>query len=189
MNRFKLFMMASMAGAVFFLNSCSDSDDDPDPCTTDLLISVDEIRVSVEGQETGEITVSASGGTAPYMYSIDGTSFQNDGTFSDLGAGDYTLVVKDANECTDTEMATVEEVPEVFYANQIRPILDANCQNANCHGGNPNIPSFETYDDVKNKADRIKARTGAGTMPPSGPLPANEVQLIADWVDQGAPNN
>ena len=104
-------------------------------------------------------------------------------------ADDYTIVAKDANDCTDTELATVEEVPEVFYANQIRPIIDTNCQVSNCHGSNGNIPTFATYEDVMAKADRIKARTGAGTMPPNGPLSSSDVQLIADWVDQGAVNN
>jgi hypothetical protein len=189
MNRFKLLSLATITGVVLFLNSCSDSGDDPDPCLNGPEISVDETKASVEGKETGEIIVSASGGSAPYMYSIDGTNFQNDGTFSNLGADDYTVVVKDASECTDSEMATVDEIPEVFYANQIRPILDANCQNSNCHGGNANIPTFATYADVQAKADRIKARTGAGTMPPSGPLASSDVQLISDWVDQGAPNN
>lgn len=189
MNQFKLKLLVGLLGMAFILNSCSDSGDDPDPCLNGPEITVDEIKVSVEGKETGEITVSATGGTSPYMYSIDGTNFQSSGTFSNLGADDYTVVVKDANDCTDTEMATVDEVPEVFYSNQIRPILDANCQNSNCHGGNSNIPTFATYADVSAKADRIKFRTGNGTMPPNGPLANSDVQLIADWVDQGAPNN
>lgn len=189
MNRSKLTLFASLIGTAVFLNSCSDSGDDPNPCTNGPELTVDEVKRTPEGEESGEITVSASGGTAPYMYSIDGTNFQSSGTFSDLGADDYTIVVVDANECTDSDMATVEEIPVVFYSNQIRPILDANCQRSPCHGSNAGIPTFETYDDVKAKADRIKARTGDGTMPPSGPLSNENIQLIADWVDQGAPDN
>lgn len=188
MNRLKL-LSASLLATLFLLNSCSESDDEPDPCLNGPEISVDEVLASVEGKSTGEITVSATGGASPYMYSIDGSNFQSSGTFSGLEADDYTIIVKDANECTDSEMATVDEIPEVFYANQIRPIIDTNCQVSNCHGSNGNIPTFATYADVQAKADRIKARTGAGTMPPSGPLASADVQMIADWVDQGAPNN
>ena len=189
MNRNRLFLSGLIIIILFVLNSCSDSGDDPDPCLNGPEISVDNVLVSVEGKSNGELTVSATGGNTPYMYSIDGTNFQSSGTFSNLAADDYTIVAKDANDCTDTELATVEEVPEVFYANQIRPIIDTNCQVSNCHGSNGNIPTFATYEDVMAKADRIKARTGAGTMPPNGPLSSSDVQLIADWVDQGAVNN
>ncbi|MBO3097790.1 T9SS type B sorting domain-containing protein [Gelidibacter pelagius] len=49
----------------------------------------------------GTITVSGvSGGTAPHQYSIDGVNFQASPTFSNLTAGNYTVTVKDALECT-----------------------------------------------------------------------------------------
>ena len=150
MNRLK-FLSANLLVALIMLNSCSDSDDEPNPCLNGPEISVDEVLASVEGKSTGEITVSAAGGASPYMFSIDGTTFQSSGTFSGLEAGDYTMTVKDANECIDSEMATVDEIPEVFYANQIRPIIDTNCQVSNCHGSNGNIPTFATYADVKAK--------------------------------------
>jgi hypothetical protein len=189
MNRNRLFLSGLFIVILFVLNSCSDSGDDPDPCLSPPEISVDNVTVSVAGKSNGEITVSATDGTSPYMFSIDGTNFQSSGTFSNLAADDYTIIVKDAIECTDTEMATVEEVPEVFYANQIRPIIDTNCQVSNCHGSRSGIPTYATYTDVKAKADRIKFRTGEGTMPPNGPLASADVKLIADWVDQGAPDN
>jgi len=170
--------------------SCSDSEEEEaDPCASGPVLSVDNVRVSIEGQSTGEISVSATSGQAPLMYSIDGINFQNDGSFTNLEADDYNVTVKDANNCTDTQMVTVAEVQEVSYADQIRPIIDTNCQLSNCHGDNISIPSFETYQDVQANASGIKFRTSGGTMPPSGPLPEAEVKLIADWVDQGAPNN
>lgn len=49
----------------------------------------------------GKITVTASGGTTPYQYSIDnGANFQAGNVFSGLAAGTYQIVVKDANGCT-----------------------------------------------------------------------------------------
>ena len=53
------------------------------------------------------ITLSASGGTAPYGYSLDGNSYQASPTFSSLANGTYTLFVRDANGCTATAAATV----------------------------------------------------------------------------------
>ncbi|MBV1888581.1 MAG: chromophore lyase, partial [Urechidicola sp.] len=49
---------------------------------------------------TGVITVSGvTGGTAPYLYSIDGIAFQSGNTFTGLTAGTYTITINDANSC------------------------------------------------------------------------------------------
>ncbi len=54
------------------------------------------------GDETGQISISASGGTGSINYSIDGSNFSADGLFQQLAAGEYTPVVKDANDCEKT---------------------------------------------------------------------------------------
>ena len=186
----QLLLAGYFLATLLILNSCSDSGEtDPDPCLNGPVIKVDNNKANVIGKSTGELKVSATGGSGPYMFSIDGTNFQSSGTFSNLLGDDYTISVIDANDCVDTEMVTVLEVPEVFYANQIRPLIDANCQLSGCHGSNASIPSWATYNDVKARASAIKARTSAKTMPPTGPLSDLNIQLIADWVDQGAPNN
>ncbi|MEZ4920752.1 MAG: zinc-dependent metalloprotease family protein [Saprospiraceae bacterium] len=46
------------------------------------------------------ITVTANGGTAPLMYSINGTDFQASEVFADLANGSYDVTVMDANGCT-----------------------------------------------------------------------------------------
>ena len=189
MKRNQLKFTGSIIAILIILNSCSDSGDEMDPCLNGPTIVIDGVISSVEGQDTGEIAAGASGGQSPYMYSIDGTNFQNSNTFTDLAAGEYTVTVEDANTCKHTVMETVEEIPAVSYINQIRPILDANCQLSPCHGTNGNIPTYATYNDVKAKADRIKIRTGDKTMPPNSPLSDDNIKLIADWVDQGAPEN
>ncbi len=186
-NQFKLGGIVIIL--LFILNACSDSSEETNPCKNGPELSVDIITASIEGQSTGEITVSAQGVTSPIMYSIDGTNFQSSSTFAGLSADDYTITMKDANNCTDTEMATVIEIKEVFYANEIRPIIDGNCQISGCHGSNSSIPTWATYADVKAKADRIKERTGNKSMPQSGSISDEEIKIIADWVDIGAPNN
>jgi len=48
----------------------------------------------------GVITVSGiTGGTPPYMYSIDGVNFQSGNTFTGLTSGTYTIIIQDANNC------------------------------------------------------------------------------------------
>lgn len=48
----------------------------------------------------GSIVVSVSGGTPPYTYSKDGTTYQADATFNNLANGNYTITTKDSVGCT-----------------------------------------------------------------------------------------
>nr|WP_222840241.1 T9SS type B sorting domain-containing protein [Flavihumibacter stibioxidans] len=64
----------------------------------DLNLSAPDITCD---KTTGTITVTAQNGTAPYSYSIDGgVTYQSSNLFNDLDAGNYTIHVKDANNCT-----------------------------------------------------------------------------------------
>lgn len=55
----------------------------------------------------GSIRINATGGSSPYSYSIDGgATWQSDNSFSNLLQGNYSLQVKDANEC-ETVTSTV----------------------------------------------------------------------------------
>lgn len=44
----------------------------------------------------GSISMSGTGGTTPYMYSLDGVSFQNNPLFENLPAGSYQAYIRDA---------------------------------------------------------------------------------------------
>lgn len=59
----------------------------------------DELTVSVT-QSGDDFTLSATGGTGPYEYSLDGTTFQSSPNFENLDGGLYTFIVLDANGCT-----------------------------------------------------------------------------------------
>ncbi|OYT15664.1 MAG: hypothetical protein B7C24_11950, partial [Bacteroidetes bacterium 4572_77] len=55
------------------------------------------------GDAGGSITMTTTGGTADYSYSIDGgTTWSTSAVFTGLYAGDYTLIAKDANDCSST---------------------------------------------------------------------------------------
>ncbi|WP_332737128.1 gliding motility-associated C-terminal domain-containing protein, partial [Flavihumibacter sp.] len=74
------------------------------------------------GFSTGTITVSASNGTAPYRYSLDGgNSFQTSNVFNDLPAGDYTILVIDANNCTTTASGTLVQLVSTIVLNVAAP--------------------------------------------------------------------
>ena len=48
------------------------------------------------GGSSGTLTVTQASGIPPLSYSMDGTNFQAGATFSNLAAGSYTILVKDA---------------------------------------------------------------------------------------------
>jgi len=52
------------------------------------------------GESTGQITITASGGTPNLFYAINGIFQEDDGVFPNLFAGTYNVQVKDANQCT-----------------------------------------------------------------------------------------
>ena len=57
-------------------------------------------EISCFGDSDGSIVIeSVSGGTPPYLYSIDNGAFSPIDAFPNLGAGSYTIVVQDANGC------------------------------------------------------------------------------------------
>jgi gliding motility-associated-like protein/uncharacterized repeat protein (TIGR01451 family) len=49
--------------------------------------------------ETASLSINASGGTAPYQYSLNNNNYQTSPTFSYLNAGTYTISLQDSNNC------------------------------------------------------------------------------------------
>lgn len=76
----------------------------------------------------------------------------------------------------------------ITLSGDITPIIESSCAVPGCHGANRS-PLMTSPDLIIAVADRILARTQAGTMPPSGPLPAADIEKIECWVNAGAPNN
>ena len=56
---------------------------------------------------SGYIAVSASGGTQGYQYKLNNGSYQASNLFNGLGAGNYTITVKDTNGCTKSATVNV----------------------------------------------------------------------------------
>ncbi len=61
-----------------------------------------ELEISNLDSTEGTITLSASGGTTPYQYSLDGLSYQIENSFKNLEQKLYTVYVEDKNGCIDT---------------------------------------------------------------------------------------
>jgi Secretion system C-terminal sorting domain/SprB repeat len=67
-------------------------------------------NITCGGSNDGALNIIATGGTTPYLYSIDGgITFQSSSVFSNLSAGTYSVLVKDAVNCSATTTATITE--------------------------------------------------------------------------------
>ncbi|MEP1097580.1 MAG: hypothetical protein ABJG78_20855 [Cyclobacteriaceae bacterium] len=111
----------SLVVLVLFLSvfiGCSDNSEDTavDCANSDIAVSVSE-TTPADCDVQGSIEVNGTGGTSPYSYSIDETTFQNSATFSNLSAGSYTITVKDSDGCTATVEATVSVGPSGITLN------------------------------------------------------------------------
>jgi len=83
-----------------------------EPDLVDLAVT-EVVDALCFGENTGSITLSGTGGSGNFEYSADGVTFQNNPILTDLGAGDYTLTVRDPNGCTETTTASIAEPEEL----------------------------------------------------------------------------
>ena len=110
---------------------------DANGCTISSFVSItqpgplviDSITNSVPTCLPGSLAVFASGGSAPYSFSSNGSSFVSNNTFANLPAGVYTLTVKDAHSCTTTSTHTMTIPNAPFFTN-------LTITNATCNGSN-----------------------------------------------------
>lgn len=76
----------------------------------------------------------------------------------------------------------------VSWQNDILPVMITSCATTGCHDG-ISRRDWTNYSEVKQYAASIKARTQDKSMPFDGPLPQDQIDKIACWVDNGAPEN
>ncbi len=93
-----------------------------------LSASASTVPVICNGENNGIINVSPAGGVPPYQYSINGGASWQSNTQFNVTAGNYTITIRDANNCIATQNITVVE-PQVLTA------FSSN-SNATCDGGN-----------------------------------------------------
>ena len=85
-----------------------------------------QTNVSCYGGATGSATVTASGGTPGYTY-IWAPSGGSGSTATNLSAGTYTVTVRDANNCSSVQTATITQ-PTALTGT-------ASATNTSCNGG------------------------------------------------------
>ena len=70
---------------------------------------VSQTNINCFGGSNGSVSITATGGTFGYTYSIDGGAFVASSSFTNLSAGSHPVVVKDANGCTVNVAVTITQ--------------------------------------------------------------------------------
>ena len=112
-------------------NGCSASDTfvvtQPDSISIQASIS----NISCHGESDGSISLSISGGVAPY--SVTWSNGSSGPTINNLPPGDYTATVSDANGCIKSRTFSINEPPPL----SVSISASGNQLTANATGGTP----------------------------------------------------
>ena len=178
----------AFALSALLLFSCgAESVDTAIDCRSSTLsVGVSSITPAPCGERSGGLTAVASGGSGGYRFKINDGPFQESGVFNNLKPGIYTVTVIDDLNCTKAVETTITS--GISFQASIRPIIERSCAIPACHDGTGNI-SYLVFENIKKNPADIKNRTQTRNMPKTGTLTDAEIELIACWVDDGAPNN
>lgn len=215
--RIRKFMavLALSASAIIF--ACSDKGTEPAGNQAPSISSSTSVQAVIDQVFSYTATASDPDGTTPTV-TIDNnpswtsvTSRTISGTPTQ-GTPDTTFrVIASDGELADTAVVSIDVVtsqPQISYSADIQPIFNNNCAGGPCHiGGNANGLSLGSYADLMdggnsgdvvlpgNPDGSLIVRRLEGTitprMPLDGPpyLSSTEIQLIRDWIEQGALDN
>jgi parallel beta-helix repeat protein len=104
---------------------------------------------------TTSLIINASGGTSPYLYSLNGSAYQSSNTFSNLVAGTYQISLKDNNGCTGSTSYTInayqEPIVSVRYKVSIYPNPTTNYFIVRVSHASKDIPLYITVLDAYGK--------------------------------------
>ena len=89
---------------------------------------VNQNNVSCSAGSDGSVTISATGGTGSYEYSMDGGTYQASGNFTGLAANSYAVNIRDENGCTGSISVSITEPSELTIS---ATVTDASCPDVN----------------------------------------------------------
>ena len=96
-----------------------------------IVINANHTQINCAETGTSTLTITPTGGTAPYQYSLDGVTFQTSNNFTNLPAGFYDITVRDASGNANTtycETTLAYEIDQPFRLRASAVITqDASC--------------------------------------------------------------
>jgi len=138
------------------INGCSAADSAmiklPPPLLYDILLSdYTGYNVRCYGQSNGTININSTSGTPPYTFRWTGPDgyTSSDRHITDLRAGEYTMVLSDANLCTATEVIEVTQ-PDRLTVDATLSSSVAGGYNINCVGDSTGTIDIVPVNNVGN---------------------------------------
>ncbi|HEX8515080.1 MAG TPA: gliding motility-associated C-terminal domain-containing protein [Bacteroidia bacterium] len=96
------------------LAGCTDSDTVVVTVSNTITVATASVSDETCFDNDGEITIGAvSGGTGPFMYSLNGNAPQSGNTFSSLSQGMYNVIITDALGCATSQTVNVGQISNV----------------------------------------------------------------------------
>jgi hypothetical protein len=123
---------------------------------------------------TGSAAVQAAGGTPIYSYSWNTTPAQNSATAQGLAAGNYTVTVLDANQCSTTAQITVTQPISAVTANA------SVTSNALCYGGNTGSTAVQAAGGTPNYTYSWNTTPAQTTATAQGLAAGNYTVTVSD---------
>lgn len=124
------------------------------------------------GAGNGSITAFASGGNTPYTFAINGGAFSGNSSFTSLGAGVYTVQVKDNTGCLSASQATI--------TSSGAPTISVNSGTI-CAGSSISLTASGALSYTWNPATGLSSGSGASVSA----SPATTTQYTVTGTDAG----
>jgi hypothetical protein len=156
-----------------------------------------ELTATYKSLPTYQLTVENGQGSGKYLegtrVTVSATLPPGNWVFVQW-EGDLEFIKDEEDEVTQITMpakpitirATFEEANLVSFQRDIVPVFNTRC--VICHDNNSNYYPYTNYNEIKTRAQEVRAAIENGTMPPNG-MPQSEKDLIYLWMDQGLRNN
>ncbi|MDP2208593.1 MAG: hypothetical protein Q8K98_07440 [Bacteroidota bacterium] len=207
--------LAILSVGFLFIGGCEDKGTNPPPhgltlSSTNVTLAVGaSTNITVSGGIT-PYDIHKDPDTTIAKAILSGSTL----TITGVRAGQTSVLVRDKREPerdTVRVYITVTAISQVSFSTQIQPIFNASC--TGCHGssGGLNLSASVSHANLVNVNAQSSCTTlkrvlptnasqsvlylkVAGTdcgnrMPQGGSLPTQQINLINDWITQGALNN
>lgn len=98
------------------VNGCNTSDTVTITQPSQVSFTYTQVNVLCNGNNTGSIMVTANGGVGNYQYRLNSGPWVTNNTFNNLTAGTYTIMARDANQCTVGPTTVIITQPNALQA-------------------------------------------------------------------------